>query len=123
SASFTTNRALYKGGAIATHTGGNIVVEGASFANNIAEFGGAIMTSAASTASVANCTFTSNQARSGGGAVALFSTGSIDEPGMLDDCSFIQNIAGEEGGGVLLSAGYTNVQRCTFLGNEAGENW
>ena len=63
---------------------------------------------------VRRCTFEGNRAGEEGGA---FWTSSIDSPSTFENCRFVGNRARDAGGG--LSALFTNVVGCEFVGNSA----
>lgn len=92
---------------------GDPVIERCRFIENQAEEEGAAMLSISGRPEVRRCLFERNSARFG--AAYCHDSGF----GTIEDCRFVRNEAGEDGGALLVRNGFPIVERCTFENNHA----
>lgn len=121
---FTANTAPELGGAILANRANLTLFSlqhgGIVFANNSADTGGAAsIQSSADPPIMRNVIFKNNSASSGG-AVAIFFTGSGDDPGVLAACVPEGNMADSDGGALEFISGYLSIESCVFHDNIAG---
>jgi alpha-tubulin suppressor-like RCC1 family protein len=90
-------------------------VEDCVFESNAASYGGAVYARGGAPA-FRNCVFRDNTAEFDGGAFQFSRT----TGGVLDGCTFEQNLAGNNGGAVHLFGGDPVLTGCTITGNNAG---
>jgi predicted outer membrane repeat protein len=112
--SCTGDTASIKGGAVCA-VGAVLDIDGTLFMENEAPFGGALHLDGG-TQTIANADIVGNIGFIFGGGANCWNAVAT-----FDDCSFVDNWAGYDGGG--LSGGYTilpEVTGCDFVGNEAG---
>lgn len=118
------NYAATSGGAIADWSTGALIINGGTFANNVAKTGGAIHHNESNTAAtvITGATFTANNASSAGGAIFTKATSAASEV-ILSDCDFTANTATGSGGGAIEAGAKTTItikDGSTFDGNTAG---
>lgn len=82
-------------------------------------FGGGFYVARATSLSIEGASFMSNVA-SFGGAVATFSSGQPVQPIMYSSCTFSNNSAAEDGGGIYSVACYDDLRDLSMSGNLAG---
>lgn len=113
---FEENRASEDGGGIAVDEGRADIVE-CRFLRNSAdsEGGGLFYIEGEAATKVIACRFEENAAEHGGGAYGRYS------PGIVEECVFTGNTAGDLGGGLMLKRVPSHtVRTCLFHGNTAG---
>ena len=104
------------GGAIAADDGGDVVIDGSTFSDNLAyERGGALLVDVRNL-SVTGSVFDGNQALKDGGAAGVAA-----DNASFGECSFDGN-GGEDGGALDLSADRTVLLDCTFTDNVASRS-
>ena len=92
-----------------------LVVENATFANNMARHGGAISTvSFYGTLTVSDSVFKGNSASTGGGAI-LWNGGTLT----ISNSAFTNNEAGNYGGAIETLNGLASIENSTFTDNRA----
>jgi hypothetical protein len=97
---------------------GSVAVEGVTLTGNVASQGGGGLEISANTGpvSIANSVVTDNQARDGAGIHAMFGPVSVTSTAIL------RNVAGQDGGGILLEYdAELDVEACD-LGSDADDN-
>lgn len=105
SAVFMNNSASTYGGAVFAHDVEDFRVDGVEFGWNTATFGGALMVETV-----------------GAGEMSFEGNLYTDNSGVIGDCAFFGNVAGEDGGAVNLQSGFLSLYSSTFDGNTAGES-
>jgi predicted outer membrane repeat protein len=117
---FTSNSALWQGGAIYSGYSANIIITNCKFSSNVAvRDGGAIANHSAVTAYISNCVFDSNYAHINGGAIK----NSNNFSGQIINSTFTANTANNDGGAIYnYSECSPDIFNCIFLNNRANDD-
>jgi hypothetical protein len=103
------------GGGLFVGVGSQVAVQDCLFSGNTANWGGAVHNSCDGEPTFSRCSFTGNGASYGAGMCCIPSNAT------LEDCTFSENTAGVQGGGMLcLGTPSPSVVGCAFLDNTAG---
>ncbi len=97
--------------------GDDVVIDGFTIRNGAQGAGGGLLLSSADNFRVANSNFRFNDAQLGGAILSEYSAG------MISNCFFDGNAAGQSGGGIYVYATSVVVSNCIFVGNTAGKSW
>jgi predicted outer membrane repeat protein len=115
---FDANNARFGGGVFAQNDSTNVTIEGCVFqGNNGDDVGGGVFMSSGNITNIKNSIFTLNASKSGAGLV--ISEDSLDlSIANISGCSFTENFALNQGGGINMDNATMTVTNSLFAGNQ-----